>query len=225
MKPPRLSKRKIILLTGIFVLLTLCSVCAAYAQTSRAVVQVEPSIVSAKIDELFTVNITISNVQNLYGIDVTLNWNNAVLQVVNATHNLGVESNPAGVLHEATDAPIYIAAENASQEIGTYHLVATSQNPATSFSGSGTIATITFKVLSVGHSSLYLQSELADYTTTDEPAAFIEHTDVGGSVETVIPEFPTLIIVALFFVAVTMAVAYSKKNLNANNQGWKPSFL
>ena len=216
MKYPNLSKRKIFLLIGIFVLLVLYPIHAAYSQTSSIVVQVEPSLISAKVDETFDVNITLSNVQNLYGLDVTLNWNNAVLQVVEANPNLGVESHPNGVLHETIGAPIYIAEDNASQEIGAYHLVATSQNPAASFSGSGTIATITFKVLSVGHSGLDLQSELADYPQPDEPSNLIDHTNVSGSVDTVIPEFPTIVTVALLLVFVTIAVLFTKKAQTKN---------
>jgi hypothetical protein len=131
-----------------------------------------------------TVDITITNVQNLYGLDVSLRWNNSVLEVLSATSHLGVESNPEGVLHEVLpDASVYIAEDNASQALGEYHLVATSVSPAPSFNGSGTIATLTFKVASVGHSELDLVTELADRPPPEEHSNFIEHTDVDSSID------------------------------------------
>ncbi|MCX8150198.1 MAG: cohesin domain-containing protein [Candidatus Bathyarchaeota archaeon] len=199
----RQQKRRILLLAG-FALLFLLLFCAACAQTARTTVEVEPVHVTAIMDETFTVKIVINNVQNLYGVDVTLSWNNTVLQVISASHLLGIESHQNGVLHETTEAPIYIVEDNANQQIGTYHLLATSQNPAPAFSGSGTIAVVTFKVISVGHSELKLQTELADFPAEGEPANFIPHTDVGGSVDTVIPEFPTVFSVAILVCASTV---------------------
>jgi len=209
-KHPNLSTLQIILTIAIFVLLALYPIQAASAQvSSNAIVQVEPSRTTARIGETFTVNITIANVQNLYGVDVTLDWNNSILQILRNESRLGVESNPDGVLH----SPISIIDESASQEIGEYHLVATSENPADSFNGNGTIATLTFNVTNEGHSELDLQSELADHPSPSEQSNFISHTDASGSVDTVIPEFPSLVSIVLILVAATTAFLVSKKLL------------
>ncbi|MGF3522079.1 MAG: cohesin domain-containing protein [Candidatus Bathyarchaeia archaeon] len=186
---------------------------SACAQAASTVVQVEPAHVTAAMDETFTVKIVINNVENLYGVDVILSWNNTILQVISANHTLGVESHQNGVLHEAADAPIYVAEDNADQQIGSYHLLATSQNPAPPFSGSGTIATVTFKVIHVGHSELKLQTELADFPAEGEPSNFIDHVDVGGSVDSVIPEFPTVISLAFLLCAVTIILVSQRKRM------------
>ena len=205
-------QRRLRLWNASFALLFLLLVYATYAQTTTTIVQVEPLHISAVIDETFTVKIVINNVQNLYGVDVTLSWNNTVLQVVSANHELGVESHQNGVLHEATDTPIYVVEDNLDQQTASYHLLATSQNPVPSFSGNGTIAIITFKVLNVGHTELKLQSELADFPVEGEHSNFITHVDVSGSVDTVIPEFPTVFSLALVVALVTITLLSRRKN-------------
>ena len=125
------------------------------AQTT--VVSAEASSSNPQVGDTLTVSIKISNAQNLYGLDVTLDWNPQVLQLVTATPQLGVESNPGGVLHESSTYPIDIATNDASQDTAEYHLVATSTGATTpAFTGSGAIATVTFTVKSTGQTGLAL---------------------------------------------------------------------
>ena len=196
----------------VFALIAILSIQTAGAQTSSIVVSVSPQISTGRVGETFTVNITLSNVQNLYGLDVTLNWNATVLQVVNSTSLLGVESHSDGVLHE----PVSIVENSTSQTVGEYHLVATSQNPADSFNGSGTIATVTFNVTKLGHTELDLQSEPADHPLPDEVSVLIDHTDVRGSFDAVIPEFPGVFAVAMLFAVATVGLLFSKKLFKKN---------
>lgn len=116
--------------------------------TPEPIVKVEPYASVAQVGETFTINITITDVQNLYGIEVTLNWNASVLQIVGINVRLGVESHPDGVLHQ----PISIAKNETRREEGSYFLAATSTYPAPSFSGSGNIVIITFNVTDSGSS-------------------------------------------------------------------------
>jgi len=204
----------------VFVLIALFPIQAALVQAaSGTTISAIPSSSTLALGETFNVNITISNVQNLYALDVTLRWNASVLQVLNVDSRLGVESNPDGVLHEISpNAEIEVIEDSVSQEIGEYHIVATSVNPAPSFSGGGNIAIITFNVTSLGHSDLeFEETELADYPASGETANLIEHTTAAGSVN-VIPEFPSLIALALFFALATAAVAFSKKRLKPTAQ-------
>src|SRR4030067_3056877 len=124
-------------ITKTIVLLSICALFTLYSaqlvSAQSTTVKVEPSTTTPVVGETLTVNITISNVQNLYGVDVTLRWNTSALKVLSNTSLLGVESHPNGVLHES----ILIAEASASQQIGAYTLVATSTSPAASFSGSG----------------------------------------------------------------------------------------
>ena len=214
MKNPYPTKLQRIMLTVILGMLVLPPIQAASVQAATSTtVSVVPSNSTPSLGETFAVNITISNVQNLYGLDITFRWNASVLQVLNVNSRLGVESHPDGVLHESLpDAEIDIAEDSVSSETGEYHIVATSVNPAPSFSGSGNVAIITFNVTRLGRVGFGLESELADHPVSEEPANFIGHTDSIGNVD-IIPEFPSILMVAVFLVLATTAVAFSKKRL------------
>lgn len=188
------------------------------AQTGT-VVSAVPQTSTPQVGKTVTVNLTISNVQNLYALDVTLDWNTSILQFVSVNLLLGVKAHPGGVLfgnqisNSVTPGDIYLQQSDASQLPGEYHLVATSVSPADSFNGSGIIATITFKVANSGYSALKLQSELADLPapgeTTSNP---IEHQDSSGALDaSAIPEFPSVIVAALVLVGVTAGVLFSKR--------------
>jgi len=160
--------------------LHVCQVCSAQSSGNTAV-RVQPSTTTVRVDETFSVSVTVESVQNLFGLDVILRWNSSVLQFQNVDLRLGVESHSDGVLHEGSNTEIYIA-ENAASE-AEYHLAATAVAPASSFNGSGTVFRIDFKAISVGRSPLELETELADRPPPGETANLIEHATVPGSVE------------------------------------------
>ena len=219
---PELSKT--VVLTLILVLLSPYLVQAASSQVANnTIVRAQPSTSTPHVGETFTVSVIIENVQNLYGIDMALSWNDSVLEVQSVDLRLGVESHPDGVLHEDSNAEIYIVENGVSQS--QYILVATSVGPASSFNGSGTIVNITFNATTVGKSTLDLTTELADRqlggTSMD-----IEHTDVDGSIEStesgviqpntdwLTPIVIVLVIVAL--VLVVSALIYFRKRPKKN---------
>lgn len=223
-----------------FTLLMFCPIFTVSAQSST-VLRAEASTSQPHVGETLTVEITISNVQNLYGVDVTFNWNTAVLQEISATSQLGVESNPGGVLYAPSGDPLYIEQDSASQATGEYDLVATSVAPAPAFSGSGTIATVKFNVISTGSAGLSLQTDLSDYNPAG--ASLIAHTDTADSVTAVAagsssapsstptstssstatssptatptstPEFPTIATLSLVIVLSSAAIALSVKKI------------
>ncbi len=185
---------------------------------SGTTVDVVPSSNALNLGKSFTVNLTISNVQNLYALDVAFSWNTSVLQVMNVNLRLGVESHSDGVLHEnLPNYPINVLEDTLSLETGEYHAAATSVGPTDAFSGSGNIAILTFNVTSIGQVGFKLESELSDKLVSGEPSAnLIEHTDNIENVS-IIPEFPTIITVGLLLVFVTAAVVFSKKRLQHND--------
>ena len=210
MTQPQLKTAKTILTILIATLLTLCLLQTAFPQSSsNTKVAINPATTNALLGETITINITLSNVQNLYGLDVTLLWNPSALKIQNVNIRLGVESYADGVLHEAPSADIFVQENNADQENGEYHLVATSVAPASSFSGSGTIASITFNVTDIGHSELILTTELGDYNPSG--SNLIDHTDVNGSVDSVIPEFPSATAISLVLILVITTIVLSKR--------------
>jgi hypothetical protein len=212
MKHPDHSKLLILVFFILSFSLLFSAVPNTKSQTSDAIIQVIPAQSTPKIGETITVNITISNVQNLYAIDLTLQWNNAVLQILQNQSLIGDEAN--GVLY----SPTVTVTDAASQETGKYTLIATSQNPANSFNGSGTIATLTFNVTSIGHSALTLQSELADHPLPEQTSESINHNIVNGSVDAVIPEFPSIAILAIVIIATTAVLFFSRNIKIANKQ-------
>lgn len=221
-------------------LLIICPILTVSAQ-SGTVVRAAASTTQPTVGSTLTVDITISSVQNLYGVDVTFNWNTAVLQLVSATSLLGVESHSGGVLHGTSSDPILVAEDNASQISGEYDLAATSVAPAAAFSGSGTIATVKFTVIAAGSAGLALQTELANYNPGGQ-STDISHTDTADSVTAVTagsstnpistpttspthssgptstptstPEFSSLTLLAIFIAmgAATIALAAKKRN-------------
>jgi hypothetical protein len=175
------SGHKKFVLILVCVLFVLYPIVAVSAQ-SGTVVSAAATSTQPHVGDTLTVTITISNVQNLYGVDMQLNWNSSVLQLISNSNAsfLGVESNSGGVLHTTSTEPIYYAEADASQATGEYDLVATSVAPSPAFSGSGTIATIKFNVISTGSAGLALQTDLSNYNPAG--ASLITHTDTADSV-------------------------------------------
>jgi len=212
MTRPQLKIAKILLLILLAALSTLSFIQIAFPEGfSNTEVAINPVTTNAFLGETITINITISNVQNLYGLDVTLFWNPSALTIQNVNLRLGVESHLDGVLHEVPSGDIFIQENTIDQENGEYRLVATSVAPATSFSGTGNIAVITFNITNTGNSELVLITELADYNPSG--SNLIDHTDVNGSVNSVIPEFPSIITISLMLILVTIGALLSKKLL------------
>ena len=215
MKNPCLLTRKKIALVLVCALLAICSFNVVLAQ-SNTVVKVVASESQPHVGDTLTVNITISNVQNLYGVDVTLSWNTNVLSVINAKALLGVESHPEGVLHETASDTLLVAEDSASQENGQYTLTATSVGSAPAFNGNGIIATVTFNVTNTGPTGLKVESELSDHPAAGQSSNFIEHTDTATAVDVAIPEFQSLTILVLFMVLATATLAIGKKQIKKN---------
>jgi hypothetical protein len=211
-------------------LLSFCLVYTVSAQgSSNTVVKAEASTSQPRVGDALTVTLKVSNVQNLAGIDATIQWNSSVLSLSNVVLSLGVESHPNGVLHgnklnydynTIISGDIYVAEEKVS---GSYNLLAQSIGQTTSgFTGSGTIATLTFNVITTGPTRFTLQTELADHPASGENANLIAHSDTVDSVNVVIPEFQSITLLALFMALATAALAISKKQLkrkaSLNNQ-------
>jgi hypothetical protein len=186
-------------------LFSLVSTCFVYAASAASTtVTAEANSTQLKVGDTLTVNIKVSGTSDLYGLDVTLNWNTAVLKEISATNNLGVESHPDGVLHESASYPIDVEDETVTD--GQYHLLATSQGASTaSFSGSGTIATVVFNLTGTGNTGLSLDAELSLRNSAGEISLNEPITSVSA-VSIAVPEFPTIAVVAVVAVAVAGSV-------------------
>ena len=151
-------------------------------QTSpQTIVQIEPYRSFAEVGQNFTINVTVKEVQNLYGLEVILYWNQSILKAIDVDVRLGVESYGDGVLHEILGtANVQIYENKTIQELGKYVLAASSIAPAPSFNGSGNIARITFNVTNAGTCELNLQTKLYDKPPVGHVSEPIPHTTYSG---------------------------------------------
>jgi hypothetical protein len=167
--------------------------------SAQTIVKVDPPTISVNKSDVFTVNITVIDVQNLYGVEVDVRWNTSLLQILGVDIRLGVNSHPDGVLYEPF---INITQEN----IGEYVIGATSYTPAPSFNGSGNIIRITFQAVNNGETTIDLETKLYDYPPPDrEPRESlpIPHTTMDGNI-IIIPEFSNAITIAIFLILATL---------------------
>ncbi|MGD6805449.1 MAG: cohesin domain-containing protein [Candidatus Bathyarchaeia archaeon] len=202
-------KRNVKIALFTVLLFSLASTCFVYAASAETMsVKAEASSSEPKVGDTLTVNVKISNAQDIFGLDVTVDWNPDVLQFISATPQLGVESHPGGVLHESTDYPI--DTQDNSNTAGEYHLLATAQGASTAgFTGSGTIVTLTFNVTSTGSTGLSLDVELAQLGNTE---IIVPSTSVD-TVNATIPEFPTTLLIVAILVAAAATIIASTKLL------------
>ena len=186
MENPSKLTAKIIFAVLFCILASFFFVSSVFAQST--LVKAEASTTQLLVGDNLTVTLKISYVINLFGIDVTLNWNTSVLSVISATSQIGVESHSGGVLHETSSYPIEVVDDIASQSTGEYHLLATSTGSASAFSGSGMMATLTFRVINPGSTGLALASELSDHPATGGTSNLIVHSDTADLVTAVASE-------------------------------------
>jgi len=216
------AKNRVFTVAFVFALFMLATVSLAKSQSSSTDVSVVPAQSSVQFGKTLTVSIKITDVQNLYAIDVTLDYNSSVLQLASSNTDLGTNSIPGGILYGSPVVQDTNSIESGCVYYNTtlstaneYHLFATSVAPADSFNGSGTIATLTFNVVGTGHTSLVLNSTIADRPEPGETTSeAITHTDVSGSVDVAqIPEFPEIAMLSVLVVVATVTLVMAKKSL------------
>ncbi len=166
--------------------------------SAMALVKVDPSTTYATVGENFTVRIEIENVEGLYGVEITISWDNSVLKCVNATPMVGVDEHFGGILN----GKVLLVANNISQ-YGTYKITAASMPPAPTFNGTGTVASLEFRVIAEGTSKLELSAVLASAASTGKSTA-IDRITADGFFGNTAPfdwQTPALIASAIIVIA------------------------
>jgi hypothetical protein len=182
--------------------------------TASPVIAVVPQTITVEdpLPKPFIINVTIANVEEpgLYAYQFKLYYNNTILKgtevVLPPDHFLTPTLSPGNIF--VTELKVY-------HDLGYVSAAVTLMADEPGKTGSGTLATITFNATNVGSCTL----DLRDIILVDSDMNDIPHDISDGNV-TVVPEFPSLIM--LLFILVTLAAAilvknpWFKKRLNAN---------
>jgi len=157
------------LLSSILIVLVVASVNAALAEP---VVTVNPKISVTAPGESFEINVTVSDVSDLYGWQFNITFNSAIL---NCT---GVEEGP--FLEQAgTIFPLPPTIDNTAGFV--FFGESLFPFPPSGANGSGILATITFNVTTEGESNLhFFESKLNTIDHDENIPVPISHTAVDG---------------------------------------------
>jgi hypothetical protein len=162
------------------------------------------------LGDTFSVNITVSNVIDLDCWQFNLYYQSTVL---NAT---GYSEGP--FLKTGGSSTVSFAINFTDHYNDTFGVVTLNDlrfSIPTGVNGSGTLATINFTVIGSGSSILHIDpSGFLPTKLVDSNNVLIPFTMVDGEV-TVIPEFPSFLILPLFFITMLFsAIIYKKKKQN-----------
>jgi hypothetical protein len=118
-----------------------------------AVVRLEPASAQVAPGGLITVSVVISQVSNLYGADVRLSFDSAVLAVVDAdAGQSGVQLMPGPLLSTQGSGMVFL--NQALNATGNITYVSFLLNPAMPFTGTGVLALVRFQGVAAGASAI-----------------------------------------------------------------------
>jgi hypothetical protein len=149
----------------------------------------------------FTIDVNVTDVADMKGFMFMLDYNTTIL---NATLVSPTAISQDAAFWQPTDENLTFHWDGPPTINDTIGRVWVAAFGFTTFTGSGTILTINFTATAAGSSTLHLYNTqlLNPYAET------IDHTALDGEV-TVIPEFPTFIIMPLLLIA-TLAATLAK---------------
>jgi hypothetical protein len=180
----------------------LACIIVGQVRAQQATISVVPaSYTVPTVGTSFTVNVTVQNVEDLYGWALQLYYPNSVLNGTSVTEGAFLKT--GGYQTVFIDVNF---TDNYNATYGVANLLCTREGNVLGASGSGTLTTITFKSISTGGPQTL---HLADIGLSNSNLGAIPFSQVDGEV-TVVPEFPTILILPLF-VALTMAAVVLRK--------------
>jgi LysM repeat protein len=159
---------------GLTVLLAmLFSTPVGYGMAQGTTVLVDPSSGEVVVGATTAVNVRIENVSGLYGFEVHLTFNPALLEVVDADlGKAGVQVQPGTFL-----SPDFVAQNQVDQAAGKIDFAVSQMAPSEPASGSGVLVIITFKGKAGGTSDISFGVLLSD-----QDGKAINTNTQGGSV-------------------------------------------
>jgi hypothetical protein len=141
-----MNRTKIIVAITVSILLLGLGTVINFVAGQSPTVKVDPSLTEYYVKATgkeFTVAVKILDMQNLYGFDLKFRWNTTYLEYVDRSVRIPRDTYLDGVLWN----PILQLADEVNATAGTYWIAYSSIAPAPAFNGSGTVFTMTFRVL------------------------------------------------------------------------------
>jgi hypothetical protein len=176
------------------------------AHAQEAVVQVIPaSYTVPNVGLTFNVSVTVQNVNDLFGFEFKLHYPNNILNGTSVTQGSFLK---AGGIQTFFVVPSFTDHYNATH--GILNILCSRIGNVSGVSGSGTLATATFRSTSTNGPKIL---HLADVKLSDSTPAAIPFAASDGEV-TVVPEFPVIMILPLFVILTSAAILSGKKILN-----------
>ena len=131
------------------------------ADQSQASLQISPQVTQLKVGESTTVDITVAQVDDLYGIEIHLRYDPKVLEVIDAEPAAdGVQIEP-GTL----PAPDFVVQNQADNTTGALDYAVTQLPPSLPGKGSGVIARVLVRAIKPASSQIQFEQFLLADTT------------------------------------------------------------
>lgn len=144
---------------------------------SSTTVYVDPPKVTCPQMDNFSISVKIRDVDSLYGLQIEFSWDSSLLEYINHTVHIPVESYSDGVLHELA-TPF---SDTVDETAGTYFVAYASWDPAPVFNGNGTVFTMSFRVIGVDQCVLGIHDcKLVD-KNADEIVCAVQNGDFTTS--------------------------------------------
>lgn len=169
-------KKKVFCAVLVFMLLLSTMLCIGTHKVeaeSTTVVYVDPEISYATVGQIFSINVSVANVIDLYGFELKLGYNTTFLDIVDFC------------VKPFLNEPTYIVKNETNEDEGWYWLAIASLGPIKGKNGNGTLVTLTFNFTDINEGILDLETKLVD-----SEAYSIPHMVVDGHVEVHGPAAP-----------------------------------
>ena len=161
----------------------LCSMPAGYGLAQDTMVTIDPQSQDVAVGATTTVDIRIENVAGLFGAEVHLTFDPALLEVVDAdSGSAGVQIQPGTFL-----SPDFVAKNAVDQATGKIDFAVSQVAPNEPVSGSGVFATVTFRGKAAGTSAVSFDNALL----ADQGGGAISAGTQGGNVTVTNGDTPT----------------------------------
>jgi len=174
--------------------------------TDMPVLFIDPLDPSVAPGDDLIVSVMIFNLTDyLFGLDIIMSWDPTILNYTSHTKTIPANTTPSGILY----APTLPLVNEVDEVAGTYNVAeATMGGPAFNRpNGNSTVFIITFKAIALGICNLTITA--SDLARPNPPGGALEHQVIDSDV-TVIPEFPSVVILPLL-ISATLLVALIRR--------------